>query len=96
MDFLVNRDKVIIYDSFLFNKKDFETCLEYIEEIYYSEVFKNRSIKSLKKEWAICNFLHDCGIWTDRTTNVLFKNKLNKIENILINSFGRVAYWLIF
>lgn len=95
MDFLVNRDKVIIYDSFLFNKRDFETCLEYIEDIYNSDVFKNRTIKSLKREWAIFNFLHDCGIWTDRTTNVLFKDNLTKIEKILINSFGSFAYWLI-
>ena len=58
MDFLVNRDKVIIYDSFLFNKKDFETCLEYIEDIYYSDVFKNRTIKSDRFSLTNLNVLY--------------------------------------
>ena len=65
----VSRNNVHIVDSWKYKKEDFEHILESLAFIHKNtcNVFKYRSIKSLKREWVVHNFLYNIGYQRERT-----------------------------
>lgn len=59
--------KIHIGDSYKIKKKDFGAHLEEFKE---TDVYKNRSLCSLKLEWASHNFLYNLGLWRSHTKDV--------------------------
>ena len=63
----VSANNIHLESSFKVRKEDFERELEAIREQHPDSLVWNRSIDSLKREWATHNAFHAIGIFRDRT-----------------------------
>ena len=63
----VSANNIHLESSFKVRKEDFERELEAIREQHPDSLVWNRSIDSLKREWATHNAFHAMGIFRDRT-----------------------------
>ena len=62
MDYEVSVDNIQLKSSFEVSKDDFERELAAIRERHPDSLVWNRSMDSLKREWAVHNALHTLGI----------------------------------
>jgi len=86
-------DNICIPDSYRISKKDFDSVLDEIEEEKPSAVFKYRSRKSLKLEWATHNGLYNLGLWRSRTKDVDLEYPQSWYHKIIYWILGNL-FWL--
>ena len=69
--YTVSPNNIHLKDSFRVHKHAFERELKALRERFPdSLVWKHRSLKSLKREWAVHNTLHALGIYRSRTGDI--------------------------
>jgi len=86
MDYSISTDNIQLKSSFKVKKDDFERELLAMREEHPECLVWNRSIKSLKREWATHNAFHALGILRRRTADT----DLNWPQGWLT----RVGYWI--
>ena len=69
-DCIVSSNNIHLESSFKVRKDDFERELKAIRERYPDNQVWNRSIDSLKREWAAHNAFHAMGIFRKRTAHM--------------------------
>lgn len=69
-EYSVSPNSIHLESSFRVPKEDFERELKAIREQYPDSQVWNRSIESLKREWATHNAFHAMGIFRSRTGNM--------------------------
>ena len=62
MDYEVSPNNIQLKSSFEVSKEDFERELAAIRELHPESQVWNRSIESLKREWAVHNAFHALGV----------------------------------
>ncbi len=93
VDYTISPNNIHIVDSYKVAKRNFAPELEHIKALHYdNEVFRNRSIKSLSREWATHNALYSLGILRDRTGSVDLNYPLKWWVELLYNIVG-VLVW---
>ena len=70
MQFEITSDNIHITSSFEVRKDDFERELLAMREAHPESLVWNRSIKSLKREWAAHNAFHALGVFRTKTADV--------------------------
>lgn len=71
LTYTVSPNNVHLEDSYRVQKQAFGPKLKAMRELYPdSLVWKNRSLKSLEREWAVHNVLHAMGIFKSRTASI--------------------------
>ena len=70
MQFEITPDNIHITSSFEVRKDDFERELLAMREAHPESRVWNRSIKSLKREWAAHNAFHALGVFRTKTADV--------------------------
>ena len=70
VNFTVTPNNIHLESSFKVRKEDFERELEAIREQHPDSLVWNRSLDSLKREWATHNAFHAMGIFRDRTAHM--------------------------
>lgn len=71
VDYTATINNVHIFDSYAVPKKRYDRELSRIHIFNPEcEVFAQRSMRSLKSEWATHSFLYDVGLWKSRTKDV--------------------------
>ena len=69
--YIVTDNNVKIKDGWLYGKESFDGILNWLRSLYPgNNVFKNRTNKSLKREWACHNFLYNIHFARARTEDV--------------------------
>ena len=86
MDYSISTDNIQLKSSFKVKKDDFERELLAMREEHPECLVWNRSIKSLKREWAAHNAFHALGILRRKTADT----DLNWPQGWLT----RVGYWI--
>ena len=86
MDYSISADNIQLKSSFKVKKDDFERELLAMREEHPECLVWNRSIKSLKREWAAHNAFHALGILRRKTADT----DLNWPQGWLT----RVGYWI--
>ena len=66
-DYTVTSNNIHLESSFRVRKEDFESELNAIRAQYPDSLVWNRSMGSLKREWAAHNALHAMGVFRNRT-----------------------------
>ena len=69
MRYTVSSNNIQLKSSFEVRKKDFERELAAIREAYPDSLVWNRTIRSLKREWAVHNAFHALGIVRKQTAD---------------------------
>ena len=69
MDYDVSSNNIKLKSSFEVSKNDFERELAVIREQHPDSLVWNRSIDSLKREWAAHNAFHALGILRKQTSH---------------------------
>ncbi len=89
MDYKVTDNNVHINRSCEILKKDFQSSLLYIQGLYPDcKVFINRTLRSLKFEWACRNFLYQLHIARERVESVDLNCPLRWWVKLLYNVGG--------
>lgn len=91
-------DCIHINDSYRISKSLMETKLErYKTEGTPSEqaVLANRSMDSLKREWATHNLCYKLGLWRSRTKDVDLQFPLPWYERLTYNTIGFLSLLII-
>ncbi len=68
-NFTVSPNNIHMESSFEISKEDFENELKMLREQYPDSLVWNRSMNSLKREWAAHNALHAMGIARKQTAH---------------------------
>ena len=87
-NFKITDDCLTVYDSYKVSKKDFNTYLDTLRQLYDVKIFKMRSNKSLTNEWSCHNFVHMIGLFRSRTQNSDMQYPLTWWEKIVYPGFG--------
>ena len=87
MDYEVSPNNIQLKSSFEVSKEDFERELLAIRAQHPDSLVWNRSLRSLKREWAAHNALHALGIFKTNTADV----DLNWPQNWLT----RLGYYVV-
>ena len=69
-EYSVSENNIHVDSSFRVRKEDFESELRSIRERYPESQVWNRSLESLKREWATHNAFHEMGIFRSRTAHM--------------------------
>lgn len=69
-NYTVSPNNIHLDSSYKVHKADFERELLAIRERHPESLVWNRSIRSLKQEWAAHNALHALGIFRERTAHM--------------------------
>ena len=94
INYTVSTNNINIKDSYLVSKKKFKEVLNMIKsENPDCEVFKNRTMKSMIREWATHNFCYNINFERNRTKDVDINYPLQKKVKVLYNIVG-VLVWL--
>ena len=70
MEYDVTSNNIRLKSSFEVSKDDFERELAAIREQHPDSLVWNRSIDSLKREWAVHNAFHALGVFRSRTAHM--------------------------
>lgn len=96
MKILVSGYNIQIENSFKVSKSDFEPIINQIKnDLPDHPVSKNRSLKSIKKEWAVHNLLYKLGIARTRTKDLDINYPLKSWESFVYFVFGPCCHWII-
>ena len=91
MDYSISADNIQLKSSFKVKKDDFERELLAMREEHPECLVWNRSIKSLKREWAAHNAFHALGILRRKTADT----DLNWPQGWLTRAGYAVAGWVV-
>ena len=71
MKYEISKNNIHIIDSYLISKNEFDSELKKIEALYIEEtdVFKYRTYKSLKREWAVHNLCYNLHLYMPEFLN---------------------------
>lgn len=69
-EYSVSPNNIHLESSFKVRKEDFERELKLMRERFPESLVWNRSLESLKREWAVHNALHALGIVRSRTAHM--------------------------
>lgn len=98
INFVFKNDRLKLYDSYAYKKKDFSTVLTYIISNDIEGKLAERSMKSLKNEWRVHNLCYNFGILRRKTRDVDFNYDLEvkkKFFAFLYNVIGPIANLMI-
>ena len=97
MKYTVSKNNIHIENSYLISKKEFDNELKKIEDLYVgkTDVFKYRTYKSLKKEWAVHNLCYNLHLFRSHTKDVDLNYPQIWYEPFLYNIFGGISLLLI-
>ena len=97
MKYTVSKNNIHIVDSYLISKNEFDNELKKIEDLYVgkTDVFKCRTYKSLKKEWAVHNLCYNLHLFRSHTKDVDLNYPQIWYEPFLYNIFGGISLLLI-
>ena len=97
MKYTVSKNNIHIVDSYLISKNEFDNELKKIEDLYVgkTDVFKYRTYKSLKKEWAVHNLCYNLHLFRLHTKDVDLNYPQIWYELFLYNIFGGISLLLI-
>ena len=70
MQYKITPTNIQLKSSFEVKKEDFERELLAMREAHPESLVWNRSIKSLKREWAAHNAFHALGVFKSKTADV--------------------------
>ena len=68
--YTVSPNNIHVESSFKVPKEDFERELEAMRERHPDSLVWNRSMESLKREWAAHNAFHAMGVFRERTAHM--------------------------
>ena len=90
--YTVSDSNIRVIDSWDVSKETFDPFLNKLrKENPENAVLVNRSNKSLRREWALHNFLYDIGIWKSHTKDVDLNYPLKWYISAIYWVFGAVA-----
>ena len=97
MRYIISKKNIHITDSYLISKNEFDSELKKIEDLSIEEtdVFKYRTYKSLKKEWAVHNLCYNLHLFRLHTKDVDLNYPQISYELFLYNIFGGISLLLI-
>ncbi len=88
----VSENNIHMDSSFLVSKNDFESELNALREQHPESQVWNRSIESLKHEWATHNAFHAMGIFPNRTSHMDLNWPQPWFVRLGYAIFGRLAW----
>ena len=90
--YTVSKNNIKVVDSWDVSKETFDPFLKKLrEENPENAVLVNRSNKSLRREWALHNFLYDLGLWKSHTKDVDLNYPLKWYVSAIYWVFGAAA-----
>ena len=95
MKYTVSKNNIHIIDSYLISKNEFDSILKKIEDTGETDVFKYRTYKSLKREWAVHNLCYNLHLFKSHTKDVDLNYPQIWYESFLYNIFGGISLLLI-
>ena len=91
-EYSVSPNNIHLESSFRVPKDDFECELKAIRERHPDSQVWNRSMGSLKREWAAHNAFHALGIFRDRTAHMDLNWPQPWIIRVAYDLLGRVVW----
>lgn len=96
LTFKVQRNGTVkLLDSYKVSKRDFEKEINEVKEAVPELPVWNRSMKSLRHEWAAHNLAYNIGIMRSKTRDVDFEYPQNLLFKTAYWIFGNIALILI-
>lgn len=95
MDCRVFDNRIKVYDSYTVPKDQIETELLDIKNRYTAHCVWNRTMESLKLEWAAHNLLYSWNIRPDKTKDVDLEYPQTNFNRFVYNILGWIALMLI-
>lgn len=96
MRYKVYDNRVKIYDSYLVSKKEFAFALSWIREDYRDlPLWENRSVRSMRCEWALHVLAYNLGYKRERTKDCDLDFKSTAWMSFLYFIFGSIAMLVI-
>lgn len=91
-NFTVSPNNIHMESSFEISKEDFESELRMLREQYPDSLVWNRSMDSLKREWAAHNALHAMGIARKQTAHADLNWPQHWIIRLGYDIIGAIAW----
>ena len=95
MDYDVSSNNIKLKSSFEVSKDDFEGELAAIRELHPDSLVWNRSIDSLKREWAAHNAFHALGLVRKQTADTDLNWPQPWFIRLGYDLLGRIAWLFI-
>lgn len=95
MDYEVSANNIKLKSSYEVSKDDFERELEAIRELHPDCLVWNRSIDSLKREWAAHNAFHALGLVRKQTADTDLNWPQPWFIRLGYDLLGRIAWLFI-
>ena len=92
MQYKVTPTNIQLKSSFEVRKEDFERELLAMREAHPDSLVWNRSIKSLKREWAAHNAFHALGVFRKQTADVDLDWPQGWLMRVGYDLVGRVVW----
>lgn len=92
MDYEVSSNNIKLKSSFEVSKDDFERELAAIRELHPDCLVWNRSIGSLKREWAAHNAFHALGLIRKQTSDTDLNWPQPWLIRVAYNLLGRMVW----
>ena len=91
-NFTVTPNNIHMESSFNISKEDFESELKKLREQYPDSLVWNRSMDSLKREWAAHNALHAIGIARKQTAHADLNSPQHWLIRLGYDIIGTIAW----
>lgn len=89
MNIHVNFNNIQIEDSYQISKYNFRPILQQIwKDLPNHSVVRNRSLKSVEREWVVHNFCYELGIYKERSKHLDINYPLTWIESLIYDCCG--------
>ena len=95
MDYEVSSNNIKLKSSFEVSKDDFERELEAIREQHPDSLVWNRSMDSLKREWAVHNAFHALGMVRKQSADTDLNWPQPWLVRFGYDLLGRIAWLFI-
>lgn len=90
--FVESPHNIKLLDSWKYSKKDFDSQLNRIQGLHPRCEVWLRSRSSLKKEWAVHNYLYSKNKWTDRTKDTDLNYPQKWYARVAYSIFGTLVW----
>ena len=95
MHYKVYADRLKLFNSYLVSKSDFETELNVIRYMNPTCPIWQRTIGSLRREWASHNLAYSLGICWKKTMAVDLEYEPKWYNKLAYGVVGTIALWVI-
>ena len=92
MEYEVSSNNIKLKSSYEVSKDDFERELAAIREQHPDSLVWNRSLESLKREWAVHNAFHAMGIAREQAADTDLNWPQSWIIRVAYDLLGRVVW----